>query len=127
MGAGRRKMPATWVYAVVTNAPHRYAQRFAARALTEAPYVALLVRTNFVMDADRRGRWLDRNEPTRVYYVLPRLPMMHREGWQGKRSTSNTPFAWVVWQEGAPRSFPQRVYWKELPRIKKSSHSRKAA
>jgi hypothetical protein len=120
-------MPAAWVGGVVTNPPYRYAQGFAARALAEVPYVAFLVRTNFIMDAERRGRWLDRNEPTRVYYLLPRLPAMHREGWQGNRVSSNTPFAWVVWQEGAPRSFPQRVYWKELPGIKKSSHSRKAA
>jgi hypothetical protein len=120
-------MPAAWVGGVVTNPPYRYAQRFAERALAEVPYVALLLRTNFLMDAERRGRWLDRNEPTRVYYLLPRLPMMHREGWTGKRSSSNTPFSWVVGQEGAPREFPQRVYWKELLGIKKPSWSRRQA
>jgi hypothetical protein len=40
--------------------------------------------------------------------------MMHREGYQGKKSSSNTPFTWVVWQEGAPREFPRRVYWRKL-------------
>jgi hypothetical protein len=100
------KMPAAWVYGVVTNPPYRRAQAFAGRALAEVPYVALLLRTNFLMDAERRGRWLDRNEPTRTYYLLPRLPMMHREGYQGKKSSSNTPFTWVVWQECAPREFP---------------------
>jgi hypothetical protein len=121
------KMPAAWVYGVVTNPPYRYAQRFAMRAISEVPYVAFLVRTNFIMDAERRGRWLDRNEPTRVYYLLPRLPMMHHQAWTGKKSSSNTPFAWVIWQEGAPRKFPQRVYWTELLGIKKPKRSRKAA
>ena|SRR6516225_3658050 len=99
------KMPAAWVEGVVTNPPYRYAQRFAERAF----YVALLLRTNFLMDAEDRGCWLDRNEPTRADYLLLRLPMMHREGWTGKRSSSNTPFSWAVWQEGAPRKFPQRL------------------
>jgi hypothetical protein len=120
-------MPAAWVYGIVTNPPYRLAQRFAARALSEVPYVALLRRTNFIMDAERRGHWLDRNEPTRVYYLLPRLPMMHREGWRGNKSSSNTPFAWVVWQKGGPREFPQRVYWRELLGIKKPKRLRKAA
>ena len=79
-------MPAAWVEGVVTNPPYRYVQRFAERAL----YVALLLRTNFLMDAEDRGCWLDRNEPTPADYLLLRLPMMHREGWTGKRSSSNT-------------------------------------
>jgi hypothetical protein len=49
------------------------------------PYAALLVRTNFLMDGEGRGRWLDRHPPTREYYLLPRLPMMHHDGWSGKR------------------------------------------
>jgi hypothetical protein len=116
-------MPATWIGGIVTNPPYKRAQAFAMKAMAEVPYVALLLRTNFLMDAERRGRWLDRTEPTRVYYLLPRLPMMHRQGWTGNRSTSNTPFAWVVWQKGATREFPRRVYWKELLGIKQ----RKAA
>lgn len=121
------KMPAAWVYGVVTNPPYRYAQAFARRALAEVPYVAFLVRTNFLMDSERRGRWLDRTEPTRVYYLLPRLPMMHREGYTGKKSTSNTPFAWAVWHQGAAREFHQRVYWRELLGIKTPRRQRKAA
>jgi hypothetical protein len=50
------KMPAAWVYGVVTNPPYSLAQEFAERALSEVPYVALLVRTNFLMDAEGRGR-----------------------------------------------------------------------
>ena len=108
------KMPAAWVEGVVTNPPYRYAQRFAERAF----YVALLLRTNFLMDAEDRGCWLDRNEPTRADYLLLRLPMMHREGWTGKRSSSNTP------SPGSSGRRPRRanfrsVYWEDLPCIKK--------
>jgi hypothetical protein len=103
------KKPAAWFGGVVANPPYRYAQRFAERAFAEVPYVALPLRRNFLMDAEGRVCWLDRNEPTRVDYLLLRLPMKHREGWTGKRSSSNTPFSWVVWQEGAPREFPQRL------------------
>jgi hypothetical protein len=119
--------PAGWAGGIITNPLYGSAQEFAAKALAEVPYVALLVRTNFLMDGEERGRWLDRNPPTRTWYLLPRLPRMHREGWQGKKSNSNTPFTRVVWQEGAPREFPQRVCWRELLGIKQPSRSRRKA
>jgi hypothetical protein len=40
--------------------------------------------------------------------------MMHRYGWQGRRASSNTPHTWAIWQQGAPREFPKRFYWREL-------------
>jgi hypothetical protein len=119
--------PAGWADGAITNPPYGSAQKFAAKMISEFPYVALLVRTNFLMDGEARGRWLDRNPPTRTYYLLPRLPMMHRHGWEGARSTSNTPFAWVVWQKDVPREFPQHVYWRELLGIEKPSRSRRKA
>jgi hypothetical protein len=111
--------PLPHVDGVVTNPPYKWAQAFATKALTEVPYVALLVRTNWLMDSERRGRWLDVHEPTRQWLLLPRLPMMHRYGWEGKKAPSNTPYCWAVWQRGAPREFPQRVYWKELLGLRK--------
>jgi len=102
------------VEGIVTNPPYAKALQFLKKALTEVPYVALLLRTNFLMDSERRGRWLDQHEPARVYLFQPRLPMMHRYGWTGKRSSSNTPHAWCIWQRDTPREFPKRVYWREL-------------
>jgi hypothetical protein len=106
--------PKGWADGIVTNPPYGRAQEFAAKALAEVPYVALLVRTNFLMDGEERGRWLDRNPPTGTYYLLPRLPMMHRHGWEGVRSTSNTPHCWVIWEAGETPTLPQRAYWKDL-------------
>jgi hypothetical protein len=106
--------PTGWADGIVTNPPYGSAQEFAAKALDEVPYVALLVRTNFLMDGEERGRWLDRNPPTRTWYLLPRLPMMHRHNRKGARSTSNTPHAWVVWEAGEPPTLPERAYWRDL-------------
>jgi hypothetical protein len=106
--------PAGWADGVVTNPPYGVAQEFAAKALDEVPYIALLVRTNFLMDGESRGRWLDRNPPTRVWYLLPRWPMMHRHGWAGKQAGSNTPHCWVVWEAGEAPTLPRRAYWRDL-------------
>lgn len=70
---------------LVSNFPFRWAQLFLQKALPEVPYVALLLRTNFVVEGDKSSRWLDAHEPTRVWHSAERLPMMHRYQWQGKR------------------------------------------
>jgi hypothetical protein len=41
------------VEAIVTNPPYRLAVRFAEKALREVPYVALLLRTNFLESTGR--------------------------------------------------------------------------
>ena len=99
---------------IVTNPPFRLAQAFLMKALQEVPYVALLLRTNFVMDGAARCHWLDQHEPTRQWWSAQRLPMMHRHNWTGKKSTTNTAHCWFVWERGAPREFPERFYWREL-------------
>jgi hypothetical protein len=104
------------VEGIVTNPPYMLAEAFAAKALREVPYVALLLRTNWLIEGAARGRWLDGHEPQRVWMSAQRLPMMHRHGWVGKRSTSNTPYCWAIWQRGAQREPWQRFYWRELLR-----------
>jgi hypothetical protein len=51
-------------------------------------------------------------------YLLLRLPMMHGEGWTGKRSSSNTPSPGSSGRRARRANF-RSVYWKELPCIKK--------
>lgn len=108
--------PSPAIEGVITNPPFMLALDFAAKALGEVPYVALLVRTNWLIEGSTRGRWLDRHEPQRVWMSAQRLPMMHRYGWTGKRTTSNTPYCWVVWQRDAQREPWQRFYWRDLLR-----------
>jgi hypothetical protein len=42
--------------------------------------------------------------------------MMHRHGWTGKKSSSNTCYAWFIWQAGAEREPVNWFDWQDLPR-----------
>lgn len=93
---------------VVTNPPYRLAMKFAEKALAEVPYLALLLRTNF-LESTARLPFFRRHRPARIWISSRRLPMMHRHGWQGPRAPSNTCFAWFVWDAKAEQK--QRVDW----------------
>ena len=87
----------------VTNPPFRLAEAFARKALTEVPYVALLLRMNF-LESTRRLPFFRAHPPARVWISSRRLPMMHRFGWTGPEASSNHCFAWFVWDRGAERT-----------------------
>jgi hypothetical protein len=87
---------------VVTNPPFRLAQAFAQKAVAEVPYVALLLRTNFLESVGRLP-FFRRTPPARIWVSSRRLPMMHRHGWTGPRASSNTCHSWVVWSTAAAR------------------------
>jgi hypothetical protein len=58
--------PLRHIEGIVTNPPFCKALEFAENALAEVPYVALLVRTNFILEDDRwglRARALARSAP----------------------------------------------------------------
>jgi hypothetical protein len=97
--------PIRGVEGIVTNPPYRLAVQFAEKALREAPYLALLLRTNF-LESTARLKFFRKHEPPRIWISSRRLPMMHRHGWQGPRASSNTCFAWFVWDE---RSEQKRI------------------
>jgi len=82
--------------AVVTNPPYKLAMRFAEKAIGEVPYLALLLRTNF-LESTSRMPFFQRHQPARLWISSRRLPMMHRLGWTGPRAPSNTCFAWFIW------------------------------
>jgi hypothetical protein len=106
--------PVSGVQGIVTNPPYKLAMNFAAKALKEVPYLALLLRTN-CLESTARLPFFRRHQPARVWISSRRLPMMHRHGWQGPRAPSNTCFAWFVWDE---RSTQKRVIdwfdWKAI-------------
>lgn len=97
---------------LVTNPPFKNCEAFVSKALDLVPEVYMLLRLAFLEgirwhDADKvvsahasRARDL-RKGLARVHVFAPRLPMMHRDGWEGpKNSNSGMAFAWFVWIRG---------------------------
>ena len=104
-----------WVEAVVTNPPCVHALEFLRRALSQVGYVAFLVRSNFLIEAEGRDAFFEEHPPARVYHSSQRLPRMHRFGWAGKKTTSQTPFSWLIWDRRADHpEQPRRYRWKDI-------------
>lgn len=97
---------------IITNPPYRMAQEFLAKAIKDAPYSAWLLRMNFVESLSRLP-FFRATPPARILVSSRRLPMMHRDGWTGKKSTSNQCHAWFVFERGATQSETRWFDWKE--------------
>lgn len=102
--------------AIVTNCPYRHAEQFIAKALDlGCPLVIMLLPISFQEgQRPRRCRLLEDRGLARIHVFKERLPMMHRDGWEGPRSTSQRGFGWYVWVSGY-RGMPQldRISWKD--------------
>lgn len=88
---------------IVTNPPYgALLNRFVAHALKvhRPRKMALLLNLNFLcgFDDDDRNFAMDENPPARVLVFKRRLPMMHRDGWDGPEATSRMNTAWFVWE-----------------------------
>jgi hypothetical protein len=85
------------VDAIVTNPPFKNAAQFVVHALKLCPKVIMLLRLGF-LESNRRCDILDGGALARVHIFRNRLPRMHRENWEGPRSTASVlAFAWFVW------------------------------
>jgi hypothetical protein len=107
-------VPAVSYQGIVTNPPFKLADEFLARALERAPYVAFLLRINFLAGAARRP--MHESAPlARVHISSRRLPMMHRGDYDGPVSGSQMDYAWFVWDKAHAGS-PQIKWfdWKEF-------------
>jgi hypothetical protein len=93
----RRAPPGTEV--IVSNFPFKLAGEMVEHALELCPLVIVLSRLTFLESA-RRSAILDDGPLARVHVFKRRLPMMHRRGWDGPRSTSQVPYAWFVFERG---------------------------
>jgi hypothetical protein len=84
------------VECICTNPPYSLCGRaapYVAKALELSPLVVLLLRLPF-LEAQQRVAIL--SKLSRVHIFRDRLPMMHRQNWTGNKSTSDTCFAWFV-------------------------------
>lgn len=96
---------------IITNPPYgEVMNEFIAHALREfrPPKMAMLLNLNALcgFDDDDRNFWMDEHPPSRIYVFKRRLPMMHRDGWDGPRATSQMNCMWCVWERGQDGSFP---------------------
>jgi hypothetical protein len=100
--------------AIVTNPPFKNAHEFVERALELSPFVAMLLRLAF-LESEKRRDILDNGRLSRVHVFRNRLPMMHREGWEGPKATSATPFAWFIWDRShkGPTTL-NRISWEAV-------------
>lgn len=100
------------VECIVTNPPFKLAGQFVEKALALCPRVIMLLRLAF-LESERRRAILDTGHLARVHVFRNRLPMMHRHGWEGPKSTSTTAFAWFVWDRNheGPTAL-NRISWE---------------
>lgn len=111
------------VEAIVSNPPFAKAEQFIHHALynLHIPKVWMLLRLAFLEGGNLnsykgkcRRAVLDNGHLAKVLLFRKRLPMIHREGWTGKKhSNSGMPFAWVGWSlnHTGPIVF-ERIAWK---------------
>lgn len=101
------------VQAIVTNPPFKLGAAFVERGLALAPTVVMLLRLNF-LESEGRSGILDSGQLARVHVFRKRLPMMHRDGWDGPKASSGMCFAWFVWKRShhGPAML-NRISWEE--------------
>ena len=100
--------------AIVTNPPFKLAREFAEHALALCPRVIMLLRLAF-LEGKRRTAVLDGGQLARVHVFKDRLPMMHRDGWEGPKLTASVvPFAWFVWDRShRGPAILNRLSWRD--------------
>ena len=82
--------------AIVTNPPFKLAEEFITHALDLCPRVIMLLRLAF-LESERRTAILEGCGLARVHIFRKRLPMMHRDGWEGRKANSGMAFGWFCW------------------------------
>lgn len=108
---------------IVTNPPYgRVLNAYVAHALRvhRPRKMALLLNLNFLCGCEDpdRAYVLDEVKPRRVYVFTRRLPMMHRDGWDGPVASSRMNTAWFVWERDAAGGYGEetvvrRVDWAD--------------
>ena len=97
---------------IITNPPFMHANNFVRHAVTLAPRVIMLLRLAF-LEGTGRSDILDGGTLARVYVFRNRLPMMHRNVWQGQQASSAMAFAWFVWDANHQgRTELRRISWE---------------
>jgi hypothetical protein len=100
---------------ILANPPYKLANEFVRHALTLAPRVVMLLRLLFIESAGRCDI-IDGGQLRRFYPFVDRLPMVHREGWDGPRADSpSIQFAWFCWDRNYCGDIIVRRIWARPP------------
>jgi hypothetical protein len=110
----RAKRAPVGISCIITNPPFKMADAFVRHGLELVPRVIVLQRLAALEGAGRSD--LIDYHLRRVWLGRERLPMMHREGWNGRKlKVAGAPFAWFVF-EHEPRHQPAfaitRISWR---------------
>jgi hypothetical protein len=97
---------------ILTNPPFQVAERFVEHALKLSPLVIMLARLAF-FESERRRHILENCGLARIHCFRRRLPMMHRDQWQGRKANSGMAFAWFIWDRNyvGPTNI-SRISWE---------------
>lgn len=98
---------------IVTNPPFKLADEFIEHGLELVPKVVVLLRLA-ALEGAGRAHLVD-GHLSRLWVGIERLPMMHREGWQGPRIAGQAaPFAWFVFERKKRDGFiGRRISWRQ--------------
>jgi hypothetical protein len=105
---------ATWLQAIVTNPPYRWADDFIRHGLWLKRPVYVLLRLMSLEGANRSDimEYLHH-----VYVGVERLPMMHRPDWKGKKLKQGAmPFGWFCFRpekNHAGYFSASRISWRQ--------------
>jgi hypothetical protein len=110
---------ATGRQGIVTNPPFDGAaggiEDFTEHACRLVPYVAIFARLAW-FESEGRYHWFRHCGLSRIIKIADRLPMMHREGYEGpKQGNSGQCFGWFIFEPGKPHKAFTPVYsrlWK---------------
>ena len=102
------------------NPPYSAAAIHVWHALTLCPYVVALLPLTFLEAGNTKtgaGRarllCLDKGHLAQVLVFIERLPLMHRDGWGGPRSTSTKSYAWFIFDgDHQGDAVVRRISWK---------------
>lgn len=93
---GARSRGIDWI---ITNPPFSKADEFVLRALDDAPFVAMLVRSNYG-EGQSRYRDIFRDRRPLIEAVFAERVPMHRGEWKPDGDTM-TAYSWFVWRRGS--------------------------
>ncbi len=105
----------TWLKSIISNPPYGVAERFASRALSLAPKVALLVTSKFLYSQRRYQLFAD-HPPSKIYFLSSRPSMPPGDAYlrgEIKATGGKADYCWIIWEAGRP---PEAPGWLRKPR-----------